>query len=304
MFPKARSGNRFVLGQHRIYMLPTRYGWYFSGVLLVSLLASMNYNNGMGYGLTFLLAATAFLSMITTHRNLKGLVIETGHSLPVFAGQTARFIIHVTNPDTRIRPAIESRHGKRLLETVDIPAQSTAFITLSAPATRRGYLDAPSFHVVTRFPFALLYTWSREMLPSIRCLVYPAPAPLPPAEYATPGDAESQHHNRQGDEFNGLRDYQAGDSFSRIHWRASAKSPDSVYVVQTATGDINKLWLDWDLVNGDTETRLSLLCRAVIDAQRQNQSYGLKIPGTVITPGTGQHHQHECLRALACFSEK
>ena len=43
-----------TLVQRRIFILPSRQGYVFAGVLLVLLVASINYNLSLGYLLTFL----------------------------------------------------------------------------------------------------------------------------------------------------------------------------------------------------------------------------------------------------------
>jgi uncharacterized protein (DUF58 family) len=64
-------------------------------------------------------------------------------------------------------------------------------------------------------------------------------------------------------------------------------------------------WLDWDTLPGlDTETRLSVLTRWVLDAERDRIFYGLRLPEKTLAPANGEHHQHECLRALALFGLK
>jgi len=51
----------------------------------------------------------------------------------------------------------------------------------------------------------------------------------------------------------------------------------------------------------DVETRLSQLCRWVLDAEQAGQRYGLRLPGTTLTPDHGPAHQQACLAALAAF---
>ena len=42
-----------TLTQRRIYILPSKHGIYFGVLMLVMLLGSINYNNSLGYSLTF-----------------------------------------------------------------------------------------------------------------------------------------------------------------------------------------------------------------------------------------------------------
>ena len=51
----------------------------------------------------------------------------------------------------------------------------------------------------------------------------------------------------------------------------------------------------------DTEQRLSQLCHCVLEADHNQQSYGLRLPGTEIPIASGSTHRHHCLEALARF---
>jgi len=62
------------------------------------------------------------------------------------------------------------------------------------------------------------------------------------------------------------------------------------------------VYLDFfELRLADVEERLSQLTLWVIEAERIRQPYGLRLPGTEISPGLGQMHFHYCLRALSLF---
>lgn len=60
------------LERRRIYILPTRGGLAFGGLLLLMLLAGLNYTNSLALFLTFLLTAFALVVMQLCHRNLLG----------------------------------------------------------------------------------------------------------------------------------------------------------------------------------------------------------------------------------------
>jgi uncharacterized membrane protein len=84
---------QMCLERRRIYILPTRNGMIFSLVLLVILAGSINYQNSMGYLLTFLTLAIMLLGMIATHQNINRLCIAVVNAQPVHAGQVARFSV-------------------------------------------------------------------------------------------------------------------------------------------------------------------------------------------------------------------
>jgi uncharacterized protein (DUF58 family) len=49
------------------------------------------------------------------------------------------------------------------------------------------------------------------------------------------------------------------------------------------------------------EERLSQLCFWVLEFDRSNQEYGLRLPGVVIHPASGESHRTQVLRHLALW---
>jgi uncharacterized protein (DUF58 family) len=77
---------------------------------------------------------------------------------------------------------------------------------------------------------------------------------------------------------------------------------EELYTKQFAGSPRGSAWLDWDSLPGqETEARLSILCRWVLDAHAGGDTFGLRLPGETIPPGLGAAHRHRCLSALALF---
>ena len=62
-----------------------------------------------------------------------------------------------------------------------------------------------------------------------------------------------------------------------------------------------QLWLDWDaLPDGiDTEQRLSILARWILDADSAGLAWGLRLPAVRLVPDNGPAQLSAGLRALA-----
>lgn len=86
-----------LLVQRRIFIIPSRNGFYFAFVLLLLLIASINYALSLGYFLTFLLAGLGSVAMLHTFRNLAQLAVSYGKCDSVFAGEVAHFPIILHN---------------------------------------------------------------------------------------------------------------------------------------------------------------------------------------------------------------
>lgn len=289
-----------VLNRRRLYMLPTGHGVLFSLVLLAIFLASVNYNNGLAYGLSFLLVSIAFVSMLHTHRNVSGLDVQVLSCAPVFAGATAHFRISVRNPLDFARVSIwilcgEYSHvfhtGPLAISQLEVPVTTT----------QRGYITCPPIRLASTYPLGLQYTWSTAINSAVRGVVYPKPAgnaPLPRSQ--TPAYFSEASHNLEGDDFAGLREYVVGDPPRHVHWKAVA-SHRELLTKQFSGGGVEQQWLRWEDTSGSTETRLSQLTQWIVDAERSSLRYGLSMPNQKIPPGRGQEHYHRCLRLLGLW---
>lgn len=299
-----------TLSRRHIYILPTRYGWFFAFVLLLMLIGAINYTLSLGFVLVFLLAGIGNMAMLHTWRNLAHLRISTGRIDPVFAGEDASFDILMADDRYRARYAIAAHFdpvGKKQSDSktiepvcVDIPESGWVIIRLRVPSKRRGWLPAQRIKIYTEFPLALFHVWAYVDL-NARCLIYPRPAitsmPIPNSpDEDIKGSAD---HSSGDDDFSGHRTYQFGDSPKRVDWKASSRE-QGMFTKQFQGTAQSSLWLDWATTPGmDDEQRIRQLTRWIIDADAEHIPYGLRLPGREFSPNTGKTHFHQCLQALA-----
>jgi len=125
------------------------------------------------------------------------------------------------------------------------------------------------------------------------------PAPPPP-----PG-AISRGHRRTAalgdDDFSGLRDFHAGDPPRHVAWKTYARSGE--LKSKRFSGEAASLaWLELrDAPGRDLEERLSVLCRWILDAEKQGRHYGVRLGAETIEPSRGEAHRRRCLDALALY---
>lgn len=297
-----REAGPATVSRRRVYIVPTRYGYAYAGLLLVMLLGSMNYSNSLGFLLTFLLAGIGLVAMHLTHANLVNLRLRAGDCRPVFAGDAAQFPLMIGNRAARERYAVCVAWPRSAdAAPQDIPADGETEAMLQRRTERRGWLPAGVFAVSTEFPLGLFHAWTWLDF-EMRCLVYPSPAAPGRAAPADSGHGGHGLSARSGqEEFAGLRAYQRGDTPRVIHWKSLPKLATPM-VKQFADSADSERWLDWDaLVDLDVEQRLSQLTRWVLDAETEGVRYGLHLLGRRIAPGHGPQHQQQCLRALALY---
>jgi uncharacterized protein (DUF58 family) len=298
----------WTLTQRNIYILPTKAGWAFCGMLVVMLIGSINYQLNLGYLLTFLLAGCGGVSMHLTHANLKGLTMRLRPMAPVFAGDPASLEVVLTSPDSR-------RHGVGIsfFDTrrfgwrqgfTDVPAHGSVSARLAMVPERRGRHKVPTMTIETRFPLGLFRAWT-VWRPAGEVLAWPRPeSPAPALPGAQPAPGEGRHQRRhEGGEFDGVRAWRPGDSLRQVVWKKAARTGE--LVSRDASAAIRReLWLDWNGARpptGGVEARLSRLTAWILAAERAGQPWGVRLPGRDVPPALGDAHRLAVLEVLALW---
>jgi len=288
------------LNQRRIFILPSRAGVAFAGVLLLMLLLAINYQHSLAYALTFLLASVFVVAILHTYRNLSGLQLSAGPAAPVFAGAQARIRV-VLQAGVRSHRAVSLGWSHDMQGTWHVPAHGQADCDLGLPAARRGWLVVPRMRVESRFPLGLLVAWSWVDLQQ-RVLVYPQPlaGELPGRRGAGEGSQGNQLQAEGCDDFQGLRTYQPGDGQRRLHWKAFSRGQG--LLVKAFAEEAGEEWLlDLQSLSGPLEECLSRLCQGVLELSEKELRFCLQLPGVTLGPDSGEGHREACLRALALF---
>ncbi len=297
------DGEAATLGSGRVYILPTAVGLLFGLMTFAMLMGSMNYNNNLSFVLTFLLAGVGFVAMHQCQRNLVGLELTYAGTEPVFAGQSMRFQIAITNHSRNARYGIAIYHGNTQSDVHDLESGESRLFVLPIATEQRGWVELDRFGIRTLFPFELFRSWGWLHM-DIRGLVYPAQAeepPQPPASRVAKG--HRQHDARGEEDFAGLRRYQDGDSPRHVAWKAYARS-GKLLSKQFSGADTSSQWFDFDTIDSnDREDRLSIMTRWIVDADRRGEDYGLRLGGREFQPAHGDEHRRACLSALALFEK-
>lgn len=295
--PPARS---VTLDQRRIFIFPSRAGLFFLLVLTVMLIAAINYQNNMAFALVFFLFSLFIVAILHTYGNLSGLCIEALRGAPTFAGESAEFEVQLRRTGARGYQSIELGWPGQPFALTSLQESRSAVVRLFHRSERRGWLRPARLAVRTTYPLGLLRAWSWIDL-DISALVYPRPLAGP---HPGGGDGEApagQRMLRKGSEdFHDFRPYRRGDNLRHVLWRAYAKGLP-LQAKQFAETQVQSHWLLYDNLDGDRETRLSVLCHWVLELQRRGEMYGLQLPGETLAPDSGDEQRERALRMLALF---
>jgi len=286
-----------------IYVVPTRTGFGLLCIILLTLVAAINFQNSLIYIISFWLASLLLINVLYSYRNLSGLKIELLGPGVCFAGQSCPVSLRASGEGGRESIYVGWKGVD--LALLNLYASNSIELKIAYPAPRRGRLQPPRLDVLTRYPAGLVVSWAYARL-DIQAIVFPQPRLM--GEDGLPGVAdEGAEQGREiafgVNDFSGLNHYQQGDSPRRIHWAKYAQT-GKLYSKHFIDHEQHERWLDWSqLRSGSVEQRLSHLCARVLELSEQQQRYGLRLPGNILSPDTGKAHRSACLTALALYPD-
>jgi uncharacterized protein (DUF58 family) len=291
-----------TLARRRLYVLPTRAGYGFALLLILMLVAGLNYANSLALFFTFFLGGFTLVVMHQCHRNMLGTQLLIADAQPTFAQHPGTLHLTFENPATNARFRIAAGVDKDPTTATDLPARGRNQILLSVPAPKRGIVHLDRIHLITTHPFGLFRTWTWVHAP-IQMLVYPQPRGLLPMPTGAGNKSGTTSLADAGaDEWMGLRPFRDGDSPRQVDWKAYAREAPLLVKEYSAQASESRMFDFGRLPNLQTEERLEQMTRWVVSAEAGGERYGLRLPGTYIAPDRGPEHRHRCLSALAMFA--
>lgn len=291
---------------HRRYIVPTRFGLAYGLVVFFVFLGAVNYDDNTALFLAFVLAALGWLVMVRCERNLRGLEIHIPEIRPGFVGRPMEVGVEVRSREQR--PRVRLALGLRGTSAISFqrPAGGeVVLVRLSWTPERRGKVSLPPWRLSCERPLGLFHAWCSAPTKRV-AVVAPAPDTEAPPRPPRRRPADPQIHGEEGD-FRDLRAWKPGDSSHHVAWRIYAQRRE-LLVRHYEDPPPPITILDWTeteplVSTGEAkgcERRLSILCRWVLEADREGTPYGLALPDVGVAPGTGVPHLDACLTALAC----
>lgn len=289
------------------------------GVLATMVALALVSGHWLFFRASYLLLALIVLSFLWGRFNLWGLKVEVQRSSDrLQVGQHFQTRLRLGNASWYPKLWLEvedpsdmpGRPGKTVLS---LAAKGVRTWRLVAPCCRRGLFSVGPLQITSGDPFGL-FTFRRRFGPSQTVLVYPLPVELP-FFWAPPAHLSGEGRLRRRTHYvtpyaAGVRDYQPGDSFSRIHWRSTARH-HRLMVKTFEVDPASDVWLVLDLEGsvqagqGDDSTEEYGVRIAISLAHHflaMNRSVGYIAYGqrvAVVEPSRGMPHYLHLLEALA-----
>lgn len=282
---------------------PTRVGLGFLLAVLLSLVGCINYDLSLGYALTFLLAGVWVTGAAYAARQAREAEVRLLPPASAVAGGKAEYRLALRRRGDGL-PFRAEVVGRGAALTFTFPAQAEAeSFGWTLPTPVRGLHD-PAAHLSIYDPLGL-WSMTRPLRPQQMLLVWPRAEhnPPPPPQEAMQGGEEGTRRVRGDQEFSGLRPYVAGDPTRRISWRRSAGreylAGGGLLVRETDAPAAYAAALEWNVLSGDPEARISRLAGWIAELSAANQPFSLQLPNEQLGLGSGEAQRQRALTALA-----
>lgn len=297
------AADKVRLVQKLIFILPTRYGWWF--VLLIALLYLLgtNYQNNLILLLCYLLLSVFLLSIVLVYQNMSGLTLQCRHAAEGFVGTETAVAVNLSSDKQHfmlnmhfVQPCNTRHKDTKRNETV-LLSQPATTASLYLSAAKRGKYALPRIKITSQYPFGLWRAWSYVALAQYHW-VYPSPDA---GKSAVNFSAEAASQQAKADAGETLAPYRAGDSVRHMVWKRLARDPANPVVRQQhfpAQAEPN--WVVVPALSGDAlERALRYACQQLLQLEQSGSSYGLKLPTLTLPQAKGPQHLQRCLQELA-----
>lgn len=271
------------------FIFPTWLGVGFGLVCFFLILAGYLYQNNFLFLYVFFITSLGLTSMFSANQNIVKAKLERAIHFPVYLNQRQK--VQVVLQGSQLGHQILGSFNKKESESVEPFMQGQS--TIYWQAEKMGWQQAPMLMLLSFYPFGFFRVWKNLQIEDDFFVI-----PTPIDHLANPvSAAESQEQKvqslRMNDEidFEGHKEYQAGDPVARIDWRASSRT-ERLLLKKFKTTDMSPQIISWK----DTEKLIEFELRAEQMAFwcKQAQDMGINCEIQFEQPGSLQKFElHE-----------
>jgi len=302
---RAEYSKHVTLSHRKIYIVPSKLSLMLLLVITLIVLAGINYENNVFYILAFWLLSLFIWNFILTFFNLAKLEVKAKKTLNVFAGEPAQFEFELSRSNKSVH-GLNIKTNEQTLESIFVDKKTPKALFISQKTVTRGKMEMHKMTFSTVFPFGFSYGFSYVYL-DLPAWIYPKPINANVKSSSASGDQKILEDTQivGSEDFNQLKQYEAGERLGHIHWANYAKTGE-LKVKEFVDVNSSSMWIDWaDFPTLEQESRLSHLCFLMVDAHKNNMNFGLRLPALEIEPvfqlEQKQSHLDQCLLQLAKF---
>lgn len=292
--------------RERIFIVPNGYGFMYGAGIVICILTAATYTNNLIFSLAFFLVGLFLVGMIQTNNNLRGLSVERIHTQVAEEHSLMPMRIYWKNEAAEghynLNFRFPERSKKENFPLDSVPARGQAYAEIRMPVAEAGVHDLKKIQVRSVYPFGMFYSWRVYPL-ALSYYVYPRAAEdftLAELQETPPlGDASLGRSGQGGEDFSEHRNYQAGESYRQVDWKAFARR-QQMLSKHFADGDRHNFFLEPSRWSGDRFTQLRKLVAAILQCEQRSYSYSIYFPsGARLAMGQGERQKERALIQVA-----
>lgn len=288
--------DKVTLVQKLIFILPTRYGWWFVLLIILLYLLGTNYQNNLILLLCYLLLSVFLVNIVLAYQNMRGLTLQCRQAPEGFAGEATTAVVSLSTDKKHLMLNMHFVQHNKQNDTVLLSQPATS-ATLTLNSTKRGKHALPRIKISSQYPFGLWRAWSYIALAQQQW-VYPTPVTDKAPLNSVSDDASQQAKTDAGET---LSPYRAGDSIRHMVWKRLARDPANPVVRQQQfSAQAEPSWVVVPALSGEAlERALRYACQQLLQLEQSGSHYGLKLPALTLPQAKGAQHLQRCLQELA-----
>lgn len=235
----------------------------------------MAYANNLVYIVCFYLTIMGLALAKSNNDLVDNAFIENVYVKDVYAENDQILYVVVKNTSSEFLRQVEIKIAKqKFVTTVDLKPNETQTVEILWTPAKRGLQKMPNVRLQSPYPAGLFRAW-KIMKGQEDIVIYAARKGLKQFPEASFASQDSVGVLKE------IRDYQAGDSPKRIHWRSLAKNAQLRTLIHEGNeGQV--CTLDWNLVqNLPLDTRIEQLTTWISIAEAEGIPWNLKLPHLV-----------------------
>jgi uncharacterized protein (DUF58 family) len=273
-------------------------------------LVAINSGNNLMYLITAMLLGLLLSSGIVGRRNLYGAVLSVTFPDEIYAEEQCAISVNVTNKKRSVPLFIISIEfgGDEAFIPVIQPEQ-TFERTIVTKFSKRGSHMAGLFYISSIYPFNLFKRY-RHFGFENSIVVFPTPLKCSPDSVFISDDPEDEDEKEKSvlnsveTDIVGIRPYEEGDSFRRVHWKSSAKTGKLNTKLYEGEGAGVGRIIDLDrIVSTGIEKGLSMASYVISESMKSGIPIGMLSRGVLIPPSAERSHKLKLLETLAEYHE-
>ena len=293
----------------RVVMRMNRHTVALGGALVAMWYAAASQSNGAIYLLAFTAASVGLISWLHARWNLRRIDWTSGPIQIDAQRGTLRLPFRIQNKAATAACSLEiaAQGMKTPVFIPELGAGQHHLDDLRIPLAKVGTRQPISILVRSLYPLGFftaelrLAVIPQQRIPPRGEGTLPLPEPIADGRGAASSRASYQGPSQPGgDDFSGVRAWQAGDSPRHIDWKAAARERP-LMTKQWSRDSLPELQLDWSKLDLPDAARVRQMIQWIDQCESESRTWSLRLPGRTLGPSTGAHHAQECRQALAAL---